>query len=569
MNEGCCDGENPIEKRSLRPSYWIVVAIALALVIAGFGLSRSDLEVEQSARSAMTAAPTLTAIAMAPSTTGSLVPAAGASISIFSVVPSSLQTVGTISLADVNQTDNPYFVDVFDGTTNGSGVVSGQLSSLFPAIQNSWRSVVTPITNQVSLLVQGTYSVQNGNAIDVYHYFNNIPYNPRENFTAIQITIDFDTSNPSAVIANTASGLSTACIAGQNNCICLDGHCCPVYEDYAWDTVNETSKTGPYPIVWGNDSARSLHYDSLDVAGTYLYSKLQFGFNSGQGTKSASGSIAFYMSSQTSWNGSTTSGSYQIGSADGNSSSSASAGVIFMNNVTLEIINQNEYLDKYGFYGSGGSCGEDVSFVENATTIEVTDLVASSYGFHGESADANWSAIIQHFLHVKPIPMFSNYTLNPTDTVTFLNAEYNATGYVSTANALQTAENWASYFVASLGAALVIMNVAGICGWFCGNVAVNVATATAILSAVAGWALTFLTAINSVSVSFVDTYSFQADAFTNDASGNPSQQSAFNMFFYMSLNSTSLSGVAGGYSSNLPLIEGIACPPNTYPGHGC
>jgi hypothetical protein len=563
----CCNSIVGSREKGQKFTPVLVIAIVVGLILAGLALKPILNEVVPATSQSVNVSPRLSVLATAPTSAGGYGPAAGASIALFSAVPYSFGVQGTVNVADLNQTNNSYFMQVFNGTTNVAGEVNGTLSSQFTSVISEWQSTITPITNDVSLLVQGTYSIVKGNLTYVYHYFNNFAYNPRTDLNNIKLSVDFDTSTPAAVIPTAPSGLTLDCTG--LNCECIDGVCCPVYSEYVWTTVNETTRTGPYPIVFGNDSAPSLQHDSLSVAAFTGYTKLQFGFNSAQGTKSVSGVLGFYMSSSTSWNSSTVSGTFQGASADASWNSSQSAAVVFMDNVTLEVVNQNESLDNYGFFGSKGSCGEKVTFVETATTIQVVDMASSSFGFHGESPNAGWAWILQSFLRMKTIPQFSNYTLGPTDEVSFLNAEYNATGYTSSANALKTVEDYASIFVSSLGVALAVMVVNSICGIYCLAPASEAVEAAGIITSVGGWILDFLTALNSISVSFVDTNSIQWYGFTNDASGSPSQQSGFNLFFYMSLNATALSGISGGYSANLPVIDGIACAPSDYPGHGC
>src|SRR5438128_2711259 len=172
-----------------------------------------------------------------------------------------MQPGTTVSLAGMDPANNPYFVQLFRGTTNAQGSVSGQLSPAFQTIVTDWKGIITPLTSKVSMKLYAVHTPTANGITYMYNHFDNVPYDPRAPPSVFSLTVSFDLTRPDSQFE---MPLVAQDVTIQRYPICPTG--------YFSQTINATSNTGPLPLAFGNltdlTSASYLNYAASYVSGT-------------------------------------------------------------------------------------------------------------------------------------------------------------------------------------------------------------------------------------------------------------------------------------------------------------
>ena len=101
------------------------------------------------------------------------------SLQIFSTVPDSvlMHGMGSFSLSGLNQSNNPYYVQLLNVSFNKSSP-RFFLSPMFYIIASEWSGILKTRHNEPSITVEATMNVWNSTSVSLYQYYNNIPYRP-------------------------------------------------------------------------------------------------------------------------------------------------------------------------------------------------------------------------------------------------------------------------------------------------------------------------------------------------------------------------------------------------------
>ncbi len=528
----------------------LAIAVVATLLLAGVGIVWYVRG--QGARSGPEG-PAITADALAVN--GSVrTPAVGASVVVFSVVPS--------SMSDSNQTvqvpngtalsNNRYYDELWAGTTDQSGTASGSLPPSFGALAAEWLPVVSAGTQTISMEVEGTYSVSTSAGVLVYHYYNNVGYSPFRLPTSFDVNVTFDLNHP-VVSLPSASLLAPALMPAYP----YQPPCNPTI---VWTTLNTTSITGPYPLSVANDRAPSINDELLanQNSGSYNF---QFAFNSAQA--SSSGTVV--MSDVPSWTGTVSAPSegYNYGALP---TPGDSVGMGYINDVTLNVVNQKEVITNYYWDKLTDSCvpepgGQSTLLFD---TEKVANVQTSQFGYFTAFMDSYEGELLTR-LASRSLAIDYSQPLSAHANILWNTLVANQTAYTGAGQALAAFEQAFSIFDASLAIGLAVMEMADVCSFFCSPVGVG--TALSLVAAAAGFAVAVASMISSISYVVTTQVNIQSQTFTNDPlSGNGS---AWQLVLLGAASSTQLDLSGNFYYPNMPGVVAYACPPGTTPGSGC
>ncbi len=112
------------------------------------------------------------------------------SVMVFSDIPDALyanQGASTHIIGINSTANNPYYDELFAGIPNSKGIVMGSINSTFLTILYGYRhflSIHNERNVQVAMELDASYQFVKGDTVYVYHYFNEIPFFPFDNYTA-------------------------------------------------------------------------------------------------------------------------------------------------------------------------------------------------------------------------------------------------------------------------------------------------------------------------------------------------------------------------------------------------
>jgi len=488
---------------------------------------------------------------------GALVNLSGAHVTVFSNLPNSLLTdYSAVPLSAVSVSNNSYYVELWNGTTGANGVATGVLSPLFNTIVAQWLHVAGPMTDTVSLTVEGTYVTSNNTTERLYNFYDNYPFSPRAPPTQVRIPVVFNLNHPTGTypvpMGSRAPVVPALCTPST----------CPTCSTQTWDnwtTLNTTTKTGPLPIMLANNSDPANSDLFLAIQQTFSATfKLNFTSAQAVSTKMVT------MSTHSSWSGSSPGGGTG-GAAVANPASNASVGMIFLNNATINIVNQKEVFTRWVFNPTEYKC-----VTSSTTTLydteKITGISGGSFAFHGESEDHCFGEILTKLEFGSSLALIYNHALNATDTTTYSTLTATDTSYSSASSAIDTIEGAWSVFSSALALSLAIMDAFDVCGIFCG--AGDVATTITDLTAEVGFAMTMFSALQSISFSVTQSTYIQQVTYQNNQQG--ASPGPYEVFLYDSGFSTSFTAPNGTeYNPNMPGMITYACAVGTSPGYGC
>src|SRR5208282_2089859 len=215
-------------------------------------------------------------------------------VQISSIFPSSVGYSGQ-NLVGLNITTNSYSDSLFLGSPGASGVVSGNLSSQFYAIDKAWLPLIGALTQTVSLQMYATLSVVANGTDSVYTFYNNLPYNPRAPPSVFTSIVAFPSTPTFSVPATMAPAVSQFAPDGIGPPPCDAG--------YYWEGWNSTYISNGYlPLAIGN-AAGSPSGAELSYGISFSQSALQLSFTSDTAYTSYSSLSGLQMSQSPSWSG--------------------------------------------------------------------------------------------------------------------------------------------------------------------------------------------------------------------------------------------------------------------------
>lgn len=233
-----------------------------------------------------------------------------AQLFIYSPMPDSLAQGGGHNLSTANQTDNPYEVQLYNGTSNQTGVFTGYLSDEFYSIVSQWESVLSSnnmsVTTGVSLEMYAVLQYVSASQLLVYQFYNNIPFDPFNSslqhpvaylLSGFNIPLYFDLGRQPlfAYPLNSSAAAYAATGNGQ-----IGGNCnnCKDTSSVIYTNISNTV----LPLVVNN--LTTVSENSLMTISTYqIGGKLSLSFNSNSGSAKLESEIVGYptMSERPSW----------------------------------------------------------------------------------------------------------------------------------------------------------------------------------------------------------------------------------------------------------------------------
>ena len=251
------------------------------------------------------------------------------SLQVFSSVPDSIlmHGMGSFSLTALNQSNNPYYVQLLNVTFNSSSS-RFLLSPMFYIIASQWSNILGSRHNEPSLTIQATRSVWNSTSISLYGYYNNIPYMPwdikkpslisnRTVLNSLAHSMPVNLSNYTGVyLSNTSFNISLQFPGkpyqiiplGNNNNISSQVKPSTTYYTRYYTTTGTSSDTyvsttgvnytnGYFPMIAVHLSKGVANGKSLlDIASSILLRNTTMGINSANAYETGSGQYSTTMS---------------------------------------------------------------------------------------------------------------------------------------------------------------------------------------------------------------------------------------------------------------------------------
>ncbi len=229
---------------------------------------------------------------------------------VYSPMPDSLARSGATNLTAMNQTSNQYEVQLFNGTSNQTGVFSGYLSSQFYTIVKEWTSILSSSnmsrTTNVSLELDAVLQYVSGSQFTVYQFYNNIPFDPFDSalqqpvnylVSDFNTSIYFDLSRPPMFTYPVNTSVSAQSVANGHRII---GGSCSGCTDTS--TVVYTNTTASILPLLINNMTQGQNSGAI-VSNYRINANLQLSFNSNSGTAKLENEIVGFpvMSEQPSW----------------------------------------------------------------------------------------------------------------------------------------------------------------------------------------------------------------------------------------------------------------------------
>jgi hypothetical protein len=437
-------------------------------------------------------------------------------------------------------------VQVFSGVSGSSGVVSATLGPSFIALAQEW-SQVEPVTAQVSLSIQATYTVAHGSTASVYTAFNSIVLNPRDPQSALIGEVSLDLAKPAYVEPVTDAEVgeaSTPCVAGVGECIasCASG-------GTETQTINSSYVTGPFPLAMEFDQATSnpdlMLFSQASMSGSW-----QFGFSGASFTQSST-YVTFGTSPSFSESGVSLSGSGA--SVAATSSSSTSVGLLYVNNVTLFV--ENTRPASWVTTGIEPDCTTTWTYGHITTQVEISSIQSAggAISIISRALPATWGQFIVDAL--KLTPSGSPISIPAGQSYSFLSGQMAASGYSNMNSVASGVLNALSLFTSALGMGLALMDAADLFPFYTGE-GISLAETVSLMASQVGLETSVVQAFTTISWSETLSVSLQQVTLTNEIQGSGA---GMEFTFYQAGGSTSTEFAASSdpvASMPLPLVLG-------------
>ncbi len=458
---------------------------------------------------------------------------ANVTVQVFTFVPG---TAGytAVNLTGANLSSNPYLDELFQGVPSSTGVVSGNLSYGFYALDRVWLSVMSPMTQTVSLQLYATLAVTQNGVTDQYTYFNNLPYNPRAPPTVFSASVSFPShptfTGPAITTASVATSLTPAERPPPS---CDPG--------YYWDPKNTTYiSNGDVPLAIGN-ATEAPSGAGITYGISYTDSALELSFTSATEWSNYTAYSGLQMSEAPSWSGNDT--TFQGGLYTGGSNSGGTPTMIGLGGAELTVWN---YQEAY-VWGTYPNCHQEW-LDKTSTNVQLNGFEnGASFDFISPSLPAYFGSLLSDMVDWTPL---STQQLDYGGAgVQFYSVIETATGYNNAQDAEMQAENAFTALDFALGAALLVCDVLNVIPGF--DEVDSAPQALTILADVAGVADDLMSLFSTVSFSTTEHTSveqFQVNVNNGGAHDN------LGATFYAASTGEQLTIGSSSYYPNMPLL---------------
>jgi hypothetical protein len=490
--------------------------------------------------------------------TGSLTNISGAVIDVFSVMPLALQQVTLgLDLASVSTVDNPYFVEVGSGTTDGSGRATVPLSPVFTAVVAEWRAVAAPPTANVSLQLEVTDVVVEGSNASLFHYYDQVGYDPQSSMGTLVAEVVLNLSTPYATgLVKDFSSSPTASPSGA----------CTENLTTTWTTVAFSVTPGILPVAGAIDNLSGPLTEEVGILDSWVLSPtVEIGFG---GVQAAFPGLV-EASVHPAWTGIIPNFGREGAAAAGNANATVPAQVaeLGFEGVTYLVVGQREQVRWMG----GTPCGAfavNVTFVTSSLPLAATGLpVCNPYGCQEIFYSRTWANGTAEEMEALPgHAIVNNSSLTFSAEANFSSLVRPDRGYATTLAAEGRALNTSYAFSLNLGDAALLADFA----WYgCTPVCSSMSAQeyALLLGTQFGPALSelpslgifgFSSEIGSRSVGSIQTISYFANLGTSAS-----------LFLEGGSNQTALDINGTLYETSMPELGPVLCNVGTSPGSGC
>lgn len=446
-----------------------------------------------------------------------------AQLFIYSPMPDSLAQGGGHNLSTANQTDNPYEVQLYNGTSNQTGVFTGYLSDNFYSIVSQWKSVLNSdnmsVSTTVSLEMYAVLQYISASSLLVYQFYNNMPFDPFNSslqhpvnyqLSVFNVPLYFDLGRQPLFVYQ-LNGSAAAYAATGNGQIAGNYDNC---KDFSSVIYTNTSNT-LLPLVINN--LTTVSENSQMIISTYqVGGRLSLSFNSNSGSAKLETEIVGNptMSEYPSWQSA-------IGDATGFEGSTITEPTTGHNICVLGIPVQIDVVrTKFSYFTSYSGTDCEPTGMSYSTSVSVVDSPTynATAEFMGQISNSTfWGDVLgsMGFLPIGTGNLLANHASVP------VNMSDSVSAYANAASSEAQAVTAAGTFIGVTGMAMAIATAAGVLP-IVGTAADAVNDVNAALAA-AGLSLAILTAFTSICFSANIGLSTTLLEFTNMAytgSGN-------------------------------------------------
>lgn len=510
---------------------------------------------------------------------GNVTPISGANVTVFTADP---YAVGNPAWAGINITSSVYpdagEIELLNVTTGPGGTYTGTLGPTFLEVAHEWTQLLdqATTTQTVALQIHAIYAnVTQAGVAQLFSYYDNFPYNPWNPPSQISFGVYFNLSNPiysgSGSAPSGGGGSSGSPIATQSVAptVARPDHLTCTPNSASWKILGSWNVTGPYPIAMANDSAPRDTNDYIDLTQSTSTGSLSAGWTS-VSASDALGSKSVEMSAKPSYNGSQSGyGSSMYGGAATSNLSQAYL-MFYLSKVTIWAFSTQ----MTAVYYSGYTC-QKYTTVANFNDLQVIGIQMNS---HGNSRANLFAILVGGENHIFG-EILTNDISQGSWTVksqgnlgggkTKLYSTYEATisGWSNAASIESRVVAAANIESAAIGIDLAVMTATNICGAIC--LPADVGGDLGVVSAIAGFALTLISSLSSMTYTVSTSWLLDGQSITNGVwnIGNPAK--TFAMYLAGSGSTVTLTTPTTSVNPYVPDIYVIACPFATSPGSGC
>jgi hypothetical protein len=428
-------------------------------------------------------------------------------VQVFSTVPSATGYLA-MPTSTLNLSNNSYDDQLFVGSPNGTGIVQSSLSPTFTSVDGAWRHLASPLTDAVSLQLYATRAVNVGTTVEVYTYYNNLPYapdRPPAGFTAsfaFPATPTF--SFPASLVG--APSLSPRVLPDYK---CVEPGCQPPCNPfYSWAPINETWMPNDLlPLATAQLTATNSTA-GLAFAVTIAQGALNLSFNGDAGYMSSGSLSSMQMSSSPSWSGNST--GFQGASQPSYVIPSQPISTIGLANVSVAVTNS-----AYTYWQTGAKGCYGTPTGKTMTTDSIYGLSSSSFNFVSDTLPTFWGGVMKKMLDFHT---FQNVTQkNGAPSTELYSVMESASGYSSAQSAYNQAMKALSTIAAVVGVMTTVSDVLDLIPG-AGDVSTT-AEAVQVLADIYGDFTAFATLFNSISFSATAKVSLEMVPFAVTSGG--------------------------------------------------
>jgi hypothetical protein len=518
----------------------IAIAVAVVVVMVAAGLASTmkvgwgPFAVNQP--SGHGPAVTVEATAMGPTGTFAAV---GANVTIFSEMPSALESSALSTNLAASNGEN---VVLYSGTTGSGGLASGYLAAGYSAVLSQWRDVASPLTVNVSLLVEAMYLQTNGSRTYLYQYFNYLPYNPRSPPIAFSFPVSFNLAHPVTSYATSSLEATNSLPAGVEPTVrCPNNY-------WTWETNFDHTYDGPFPLATANDTYRGGDPYLIAFGDDWTETSVTLDFTGASGNSNNTISV---QGSNPSWTGSGVAVNGTSANAGATASSNGAFAMIFINNSQVNVLRQT-WGEKVYYYNGLKGCQTTFEDTTQFITYSLEQVTGTEFYFATMAGSQNWGYIMSKVFGSSSVEE-SGVAVASGHTYQFTGFLDQAQGYSNAQSVESQANSNAGVFISSLAVAVSVMIAVSDACWVACS-AGDAAGAVSVILSVAGFASSLLTDMQSISFQTSTQESIDTVSFT-------AQDIGFNFNYIEGTYETDIEVSGGGNAfvyMPLPYVVGIA-----------